>query len=230
MLYMEEGIIVCTDQQLIDLYESALHRVIERGWGDEVQYFRGLTFDKVDGRFFFRECAFCVYAAGFSNYVLNSKWEGLTKAYKNWSYEKVCQYADEVRNQALGFIHHEGKVKAILECAEKLNDWGWPSFRDWLQSMNLLIQPGQLKYIGQAARYHLARNIGADVAKPDRYMLDHASECGYPPTDEGVQQFARRVARLVGDRVGVVDYVLWRDNEGSYYKGSLRSKRMEHDT
>ena len=215
------------DQQLVDLYESALHRVIERGWGDEVQYFRELTFDKVDGRFFFREYAFCVYASGFSNYVLNSKWEGLSKAYKNWNYEKVCQSMDEVRDEALKFINFKRKVEAILECAQKLNDRGWPRFKDWLQGMNLLIKPGQLKFIGPATRYHLARNIGANVAKPDRYMLDRAAKYGYPLTDKGVQQFAIYLAKLVGERVGVVDYVLWRDDEGSYYKGSLRSECMK---
>ena len=137
------------------------------------------------------------------------------RAYKSWNYIKVCQHVDEVRDEALGFINHEKKVEAILRCAQKLNDWGWPRFKNWLQGMNLLVKPGQLGYIGPATTYHLARNIGADVAKPDRYMLDLASERGYPPTNEGVQQFAKRIAKLVGERVGLVDYMLWRDYEGS---------------
>jgi hypothetical protein len=101
-----------------------------------------------------------------------------------------------------------------------LNDWGWPRFAQWLQDKNLLLEPGDIAYIGPAARYHLARNIGANVAKPDRYMRDHAARYGYSRIDKGVNDFASRIAVLVGERVGVVDYVLWRNDEGSYRTGS----------
>jgi hypothetical protein len=82
--------------------------------------------------------------------------------------------------------------------------------------MNLLVAPGELGYIGPSTRYHLARNIGADVAKPDRYMLTRAREIGYPETNAGVQSLARRISKLTGERVGVIDVVFWRDAEGSH--------------
>jgi hypothetical protein len=218
---------MATDNDLTKLYQSALTRILQRGWADEVQYFRQLTFDKVDAPFFFAECSFCIYASGFSNYVLNTKWQGLTHAYRNWDYKEVCRHKDTVTLQALRLIKHKKKVEAILGCAQKLNDWGWPRFARWLQDKNLLLQPGDIPYIGPATRYHLGRNIGANVAKPDRYMLDRAAQHGYARTGDGVNDFASRIAALVGERIGVVDYVLWRDDQGGYSSDSPRSQGMK---
>jgi len=213
---------LASDKKLISLYNDALKRVVARGWDDEVQYFRQLTFEKVDGRFFFREYVFCVYVAGWSWSNVDLRWNRLEKCFRKWDYKQVSSNSAQVRDEALTIINHEKKTDAILQCATKLSSWGWARFRDWLQGYSLLVPPRQLGYIGPAVRYHLARNIGADVAKPDRYMLNLAAKNGYPPTDPGVQQFAKRISVLTGERVGVVDYVLWRDYEGSSYIGSPR--------
>jgi len=208
---------VANDRDLTEMFKSALSRVVDRGWAFEVDHFRQLKFDQVDGSFFFQEYAHCVYASGFKWAYVNMYWPELTQAYRDWDYMEVCKYAPEVRVRALEIINYPKKVDAILSCASRLKSRGWEDFKHWLETMDLLVTPGKLGYIGPATRYHLARNIGADVAKPDRYMLDLANEYGYPRTDAGVQALAKRISQLSGERVGVVDVVLWRDVEGSRY-------------
>lgn len=206
-----------SDDDLLSMFNSALARVLDRGWAHEVDHFRQLKFEHVDGNFFFTEYAHCVYASGWKWSNVDKYWSQLTRAYRDWDYIEVSKNADEVRRHALAIINHPKKVDAILSCARKMESGGWPDFKHWLELMDLLVAPGKLGYIGPATRYHLARNIGADVAKPDRYMLDIAHDHGYPETGAGVHALAERISQLAGERIGVVDAVLWRDAEGSYY-------------
>ena len=68
---------------------------------------------------------------------------------------------------------------------------------DWLKKK-------KLPYIGPVTRYHAARNLGLDVAKPDRLMERIAKK-----TREKVQPLCERLAKASGDRVGTVDAVFW---------------------
>lgn len=62
-----------------------------------------------------------------------------------------------------------------------------------------------LPWIGPITKYHLAKNLGADVAKPDRWLVRLAEAEG-----ETVVTLCQRLAREVGDRIATVDVVLWR--------------------
>lgn len=60
-----------------------------------------------------------------------------------------------------------------------------------------------LPWIGDITCWHLAKNYGHDVAKPDRHLVRIAG-------DEGVHGLCARLARESGDRVATVDLVIWR--------------------
>jgi hypothetical protein len=62
-----------------------------------------------------------------------------------------------------------------------------------------------LPWIGKVTRYHLAKNLGADVAKPDRWLERLARVEG-----DTVHGLCSRLASETGDRVATVDLVLWR--------------------
>ena len=66
-----------------------------------------------------------------------------------------------------------------------------------------------LPWIGPITKYHLARNLGIDVAKPDRHLVRLAKRFGYNEST-GVQQMCEELAERTRDRIGVVDVVLWR--------------------
>ena len=63
-----------------------------------------------------------------------------------------------------------------------------------------------LPFMGPATSYHLAKNIGLDVVKPDRHLLRMAAAVGY----DSPSLLCEDIAASVGDRVSVVDVVLWR--------------------
>jgi len=64
----------------------------------------------------------------------------------------------------------------------------------------------QFPYIGPATSYHVAKNIGFPVAKPDRHLCRFAELSGYQnPSD-----LCQALAEYIGDPIAVVDIVLWR--------------------
>lgn len=211
---------MASDQELIDLYISCLREVLERGWANEVRENRERPpIYTVDRTRFLRECAYCVFVANIGEKTIRKRWPAITRAFRCWDCEEICQNKEEVRDEAMQVFGSERKVGATLKCAERLYGDNWEEFKDSLIRKDLSEQleflDDELPGIGKAARYQLAGAIGIDVAKPDRHLARLAHKYGYQKTEEGVQQFAERIARLVGERVKVVDYVLWRYSEGS---------------
>ena len=208
------------DQQLIDLYVSCIQEVLMRGWADEVRENRERpTINTVDRAKFLHECAYCVFVANFAEKTIRERWPALTRAFRSWDCEEISKHKEEVRDEAMQVFGNEQKVTATLKCAERLSGNKWEEFKDTLIHRDLSEQleflDNELPGIGKAAKYQLAGAIGIDVAKPDVHLLRLAQQYGHLATEEGVQQFANRIAKLVGERVKVVDYVLWRYSEGS---------------
>ena len=62
-----------------------------------------------------------------------------------------------------------------------------------------------LPWIGPVTRYHLAKNLGADEAKPDVHMERLARR-----DKTTTRTLCRRLARQTGYRVATIDSILWR--------------------
>lgn len=62
-----------------------------------------------------------------------------------------------------------------------------------------------LPWIGEITRYHLAKNLGVDVAKPDVHLTRLADAEGTT-----AQALCERLAASTGLRIATVDVVLWR--------------------
>lgn len=71
-----------------------------------------------------------------------------------------------------------------------------PAVLEWCES---------LPWIGPITKCHLAKNLGVDCAKPDRWLVRLAAVDG-----ETVDGLCRRLAEASGDRIATVDVVLWR--------------------
>lgn len=62
-----------------------------------------------------------------------------------------------------------------------------------------------LPWVGPTTKYHLAKNFGLDVAKPDVHLARLAAQVGTTP-----QKLCEDIAGAVGLRVAAVETVLWR--------------------
>lgn len=96
---------------------------------------------------------------------------------------------------------HDGKVKAI----EAIWFDRKPLYAKFIAAADKLEFCASLPFIGGITKYHLAKNFGAQVAKPDVHLQRLADR-------EGVtaQQLCERLAGETGYRVATVDTILWR--------------------
>ncbi len=96
---------------------------------------------------------------------------------------------------------HPGKAKAI--------DKIWKSrrslFRKHQDAEDLIAFCMSLPWIGPITSRHLAKNLGANVAKPDVHLNRLSA-----PGGETAQELCDRLARDTGYRSATIDLVLWR--------------------
>ncbi len=74
-----------------------------------------------------------------------------------------------------------------------------------------------LPWIGGITKWHLAKNLGVDCAKPDIHLVRVAEHYGTTPAD-----LCANLAAASGDRIATVDLVIWR----ACNLGILKSREM----
>ncbi len=61
-------------------------------------------------------------------------------------------------------------------------------------------------YLGNATVFHLAKNLGINVAKPDRHLLRISNCLGYKCPNN----LCEEISLTIDEKVSLVDLVLWR--------------------
>lgn len=96
---------------------------------------------------------------------------------------------------------HVGKCSAI--------DLVWRErqriFAEFSGSADKLAYLVSVPWIGEITKWHAAKNLGLDVAKPDRHLVRIAARFNTTP-----EALCDGLSKLTGDRVATVDVVLWR--------------------
>lgn len=98
-------------------------------------------------------------------------------------------------------FRHQGKAAAIEQI---WRDRGH-LFREYFAADDQLAFVAQLPWIGDITKYHVAKNFGMQVAKPDVHLQRLADRESCTP-----QQLCERLAGETGLPVAAVDVVLWR--------------------
>ena len=101
-------------------------------------------------------------------------------------------------------IGHLGKRKAIISIRDHATDI-WDTLLKCGDKLSCL---EMLPWIGPVTKYHLARNLGLDVVKPDRHLVRLAAHFGYESPDT----LCRTIQEDLNDgtKLGEIDLVLWR--------------------
>lgn len=115
-------------------------------------------------------------------------------------YDRIMPALLEGRSAHAEF-RHKGKASAI--------DLIWKDrqalFYGYLAAEDKLAFCRALPWIGTTTQYHLAKNFGVDVAKPDVHLQRLGDLYGKSPHD-----LCRELAHAVGLRVATIDLILWR--------------------
>lgn len=111
---------------------------------------------------------------------------------------------------------HPGKTLAIQRIWSRRQQL----FEAYQQAEDKLEFCASLPWIGPVTKFHLAKDLGVDVAKPDVHLARLAR--GDRTT---VERLCRRLANETGYRVATIDTILWR----ACATGILDSRRYENE-
>ena len=77
------------------------------------------------------------------------------------------------------------------------------------------VSSGAIRFrtLGSTTKFHLAKNLGVDCAKPDIWLKRVAAESG-----EDVQHLCAHLAQSTGDKRAIVDSVIWRACQSGIYR------------
>lgn len=192
--------------RLVDIYLTAKDVVIEQGFAWEIDWQAGRRLDRVQESDFLRESAWTVLSAGFRESVVRRLFESISEAFLGWHSAALIHGSRAgCKQAALHVFRNERKINAILDIAAIVAECGFETIRSRIREDGISFLR-TLPYIGPVTAFHLAKNLGLPVVKPDRHMQRIAKAAGLGSPHELCEMIADRV----GDPIQVVDVVLWR--------------------
>lgn len=162
-------------------------KVIDAGYGEEIK-FHETVFAPFDADEFFGEYMWVVLSAGMKNQIARLI---ESRIYEAWDKKLPTSSA----------FRHQGKVKAI----DQVKDYKELYFKGWQDAPDKLAYLETLPWIGSITKYHLAKNLGMDIAKPDRHLVRIAAHYNESP-----QGLCESLSRETGYRIATVDLIIWR--------------------
>lgn len=112
-----------------------------------------------------------------------------------------CMSALKAGRSARTVYGHPGKAAAINEIWRRRRSL----FREFQATSDVIEFCAKLPWVGPITKFHLAKNLGIDVAKPDVH-LNRLAE----PESMTAQELCERLASETGYRVATIDLILWR--------------------
>ena len=187
-------------------YLEAKEAVIRAGFSAELDWQEDIRFSGVTESDFLREAAWVVLSSGMRESVIRNKFPEISNAFYSWeSATRINYNANSCRQKALSSFSHKGKIDAIISIAREIHKITYQSFRNNIECQGIdFIQ--RFPYMGPATSFHLAKNIGLDVVKPDRHLLRVAAAAGY----DSPHSLCKEISELCGDSISLVDIVIWR--------------------
>ena len=175
-------------EPIIWLYNFAKRRVIDSGYGPEIDYVQRRQFIDMNDIRFFEEYCFVVLCWGVKEQVGRQ------------DYDRFMERLDPrtIRNR------FSAKKQAAISIAKE-------NFVRWFGELKVAKDPvkylNTLPLIGNVMKWHLARNLGIDCVKTDRHLIALAGEYGFKDPWEMCDCIQKSYP---ADRLGTIDVVLWR--------------------
>lgn len=155
---------------------------------------------------FLRESAWVVLCSGMKTSVVASKFDAITSAFLRWRSAAAIDAArEDCVEMAFPIYRHRAKLVAIAEIARTVSERG---FSEILadHALRPVESLRTLPFVGPVTAFHLAKNLGHDVAKPDRHLTRFAAAAG----QADAIALCAEISRRTGDPTALVDSVLWR--------------------
>lgn len=191
---------------IVSKYLDAKLFVIDQGYSEEIEWQDCLDIDNITESAFLREASWVILSSGMRETVIRKIFPLISDCFFNWeSAFKILENKSHCYKSAVNIFSNEPKINAILKIAEIIETLGFE------EVFKIMIEDGvdyisTFPFMGPATSYHFAKNIGLDVAKPDRHLVRIANSLGY----NCPQQLCSDISKQTDEKLSVVDLVLWR--------------------
>lgn len=181
-------------------FQKLEHAVRLAGFAEEIAWAEQLA-PPSNADEFAREAVYVIVNSGMKNTVALGIFER-------------CMERLERGKPVRAVFKHPGKARAIAAVWKRRDEL----FEAYELAADKVRFCATLPWVGPVTSYHLAKDLGADLAKPDVHLARLARR-----DRTTVERMCRRLARQTGYRVATIDTILWRACE----QGILNSKRYE---
>jgi hypothetical protein len=194
----------------VEFYRVAKQHLNGAGFQAEIRWQARCNLREFTESDLLREAAWVILCTGFREAFVRTCFSFISICFCEWeSAALICENADLCRATALSRFRNVRKIEAIINAAKYVHGTGFDIYKtailqDPIPALRCL------PYIGGVTAFHLAKNLGADLAKPDRHLSRLAAAHGFY------------------DARNVVDLVLWRYLEQGhrYNEDSFRGKQV----
>lgn len=193
-------------ERLAEAYLGIRDYVIQAGYAWEIDWQDTRSLAQLTEQDFLAESAWVILSSGMRETVVRNRFEAVSRAFKNWtSAHTIAASRAKCEKEAREVFNHPAKIRAIGDLCERVATCTFPQILKQIEASGIdFLQT--FEFIGPVTRFHLAKNIGLDVVKPDRHLLRMAAATGCSHPNE----LCRHIAEVTGDKVSVIDLVLWR--------------------
>jgi hypothetical protein len=194
------------DISVVRAYLVAKRFLYETGYFDEIEWQYGVNISQITEKYFLGEYAWVVLNTGMKEKVIRKIYPYISSAFFHWkSVKKIMRYSNQCKKDALEYFNNKKKIDAIIETSKYIYDKKFSIFLNEIKDNNIDYLR-QLPYIGPVTSYHLAKNIGFSVSKPDRHLVRLAENLCY----NSVGDMCKTICFFTDEPENVVDIVLWR--------------------
>ena len=193
-------------EKLCQAYFLAKKKVIQEGYAREIDWQDQCSLNNLTETQFLREAAWVVLSSGMKEKIISAKFPEISKVFFDWkSSGQIAEHSEFCFFNAVKVFGHHGKIKAIIKIAKKVHQDGFSSIKCRLNNEGLKFL-NTLPFIGPVTQFHLGKNIGMDVVKPDRHLVRIADALGY----NSPLKLCEDIATFSAEKISVIDLVLWR--------------------
>lgn len=189
---------------LANFYMDVKQFVVSAGYASEIDWQEQQKIANINESD--SEGAWVILSSGMRETIIRQKFTNISKAFFEWeSAEKIVGQKKRCIDSAFQYFKHLPKLKAIVNIARHIFENGFDKVIESIKH-NGLDYITRFPYMGPATSCHFAKNLGLPLAKPDRHLLRITQKMGY----SSPQELCNTIAEQTGDKISVVDLVLWR--------------------
>lgn len=190
-------------------YIVATGLVQAAGYIDDIIWAEDLAKVKPDARYVMLEGSWVILNSGFRYVVARKLWPGIREAFNDFEPGRINP---SCVHRALQVFRSRPKIAAMWELCRIVQAEGIARILADAQEPPRLCW---LPYIGQVTCWHFAKVLGADVVKPDVHLTRAAAAAGM----SAPLALCQAIQEDTGDRLTVIDSVLWRYGEQQKARG-----------